>query len=370
MTDHYEVLGVSRNATAEQIKKAYLKLARKLHPDVSSGEDNEERFKLVTHAYEVLSDVEKRKMYDMTGSETGNTGFGGANFGFNDIFDSFFGGSSQRSGPVSRASRGQDALIRVDLELSDAVFGVEKKVEIDTAQFCDVCDGNGCEPGTVLKKCDVCHGVGSVKKQVRSILGTMVASSPCGSCQGYGTVIPSPCLHCHGEGRVRARRTLTVKIPSGVDTGTRIQLSGEGEVGLFGGDSGDLYIDIKVKKHPIFLRDREDLHATFNVPMTGAILGTTLSFDSLDGREEIQIKAGTQSGEIVTLKNRGVARLRSMGRGDLKIHLQVVTPTKLTSEQEDLLKRFANLRDEKFSDGALTEHSQGLFAKLRDRLGN
>ena len=236
MADHYEVLGVPRDASEDQIKKAYRKLARELHPDVNPQPEAQERFKLVTHAYEVLIDVEQRRNYDMGGQNP----FGGAGFGFGDIFDTFFGGGQR--GPKSRAQRGDDALLRIDLTLQEAVFGIEKNIDIETAVLCESCNGSCCQPGTDLKTCDVCGGLGQIQRQVRSLLGNVVTSAPCNSCRGYGQVVEHPCVSCRGQGRVRAKRTLELNIPAGVETGTRIRLAGEGEAGLRGGPTGDLYI--------------------------------------------------------------------------------------------------------------------------------
>ena len=374
MSNHYEVLGVNRDASGEEIKKAYRKLARKLHPDVNSGPDASEEFKLVTRAYEVLSDPQKRRVYDTTGNENGtDNGFGGGHagpgFAFQDIFETFFGGGGA-SGPPSRTRRGQDALIAVRIDLVDAVFGINKKIDVDTAAVCPTCDGSCCQPGTAPRTCDICGGSGQVQRAVRSILGQVMTSAACGTCQGYGTVIPNPCNECNGDGRVRSRRSLTIKVPAGVSTGTRIQLGGQGEAGLAGGPQGDLYVEIRVNPDPTFLREGDDLHVTLSVPMTAAALGTTLNLASFDGDQELGIKAGTQSGEIVTLRGLGVTHLRGYGRGDLKVHLNVETPRNVDQAQEELLRKLAELRGEEFVEGQLASSGSGVFAKLRERLGN
>ncbi|MCC3291242.1 MULTISPECIES: molecular chaperone DnaJ [unclassified Arthrobacter] len=379
MSDHYQVLGVGRDATGEEIKKAYRKLARKLHPDVNNAPGASDEFKAVSHAYEVLSDPEKRRIYDTTGNENGTDngfggggGFGAQGFGFQDIFDTFFGGGAPGSGrgPASRSRRGQDALINVRIDLKDAVFGTNKKIDVDTAVVCPTCDGSCCQPGTSPRTCDICHGTGQVQRAVRSILGQVMTSAPCGTCNGFGTVIPDPCHECSGEGRVRNRRTLTIKIPAGVATGTRIQLGGQGEAGMAGGPAGDLYVEIRVNNDPTFLRDGDDLHATLTIPMTAAALGTTVALETFDGEREITVKPGTQSGEVSVLNDLGVTHLRGHGRGDLRVHLHVETPQKLDSEQEELLRRLAKLRGEEYSEGKLNSSGNGVFAKLRDRLGN
>lgn len=375
MTNHYDALGVSRNATPEEIKKSYRKLARKLHPDVNDAPDAADRFKAVTHAYEVLSDPQKRQVYDTTGNENGNSNGNGAGnydgqgFAFQDIFETFFGGSGQSQGPSSRTRRGQDALITVRVELAEAVFGVNKKLEIDTAVTCTSCDGDCCRPGTHPITCDVCHGSGQIQRPMRSILGNVMTLAACNSCQGFGTRIEDPCNECLGEGRVRSRRTLTIKVPAGVGTGTRIQLAGQGEAGPAGGPSGDLYVEMKVSNDPNFLRDGDDLHATLSVPMTAAALGTELTLETFDGEQPISIKPGTQAGEVMTLRNLGVTHLRGYGRGNLLVHVHVETPTKPDAAQEELLKQLAALRGETFTEGKLVS-SGGMFAKLRDKLGN
>ncbi|HEV7166821.1 MAG TPA: molecular chaperone DnaJ [Micrococcaceae bacterium] len=375
MSNHYDVLGVSRDATGEEIKKAYRKLARQFHPDVNKGDDAQERFKAVTHAYEVLSDPQKRRVYDTTGNENGtDTGFGGAGysgsgFAFQDIFETFFGGGGGAGGPAPRTRRGQDALINVRIDLREAVFGVNKKIEVETAVVCPTCNGNCCQPGTHPQTCDICGGSGQVQRPVRSILGQVMTVATCGSCQGFGTVILDPCNECAGEGRIRSRRSLTIKVPAGVGTGTRIQLGAQGEAGPAGGPAGDLYVEIKVNSDPAFLRDGDDLHATVSVPMTAAALGTELTLDTFDGEQPISVRAGTQSAEIVTLRGLGVTHLRGYGRGDLKVHLHVETPTKVDAAQEELLRQLAQLRGEQFTEGKLVS-SGGMFAKLRDKLGN
>ncbi|WP_284974585.1 molecular chaperone DnaJ [Arthrobacter sp. efr-133-TYG-104] len=375
MSSHYDVLGVSPEATGEEIKKAYRKLARKLHPDVNPGEDVAEQFKAVTHAYEVLSDPQKRRVYDATGNENGTDNgsgaYSGQGFAFQDIFDTFFGGGGGHGhgGPASRVRRGQDALISVRIDLKDAVFGVNKKLEVDTAVVCPTCDGSCCRPGTQPERCDICGGSGQVQRAVRSILGQVLTTAPCGSCEGFGTVIKDPCNECSGQGRIRSRRSLTIKVPAGVATGTRIQLSGQGEAGPAGGPAGDLYVEIRVNNDSVFVREGDDLHATLSVPMTAAALGTEVQLETFDGEQDIDVKAGTQSGEIITLRGLGVTHLRGYGRGDLKVHLHVETPTKLDPAQEDLLQQLAKLRGEQFTEGKLVA-SGGMFAKLRDKLGN
>ncbi len=369
MADHYEVLGVERTATPEEIKKAYRRLARELHPDVNPSDEAAERFKSVTHAYDVLSDADQRQRYDL-GPQAGFGGGGGAqNFGFGDIFDTFFGGQQARtSGPRSRTERGQDALMRIEVDLDEIIFGTKRDLEVDTAVLCETCNGSCCAPGTSPVTCDICRGSGQIQRAMRSLLGNVMTSSPCGTCRGYGTVIPNPCPTCAAQGRVRAKRKVTVDVPAGVDTGMRLHLPGEGEAGPAGGEHGDLYLEVKVKHHDTFSRNGDDLLATLEVQMTDAILGSTATLDSLDGPVSIEIKQGTQSADIVTIKDRGVTRLRGGGRGDLKVGIQVVTPVRLNSKETQLIKQFSESRRPVAPEFA--HFQQGLFAKLRDRFLN
>lgn len=367
MADHYEVLGVSRDASPEEIKKAYRRLARELHPDVNPGADASERFKLVTHAYDVLSDPEQRQRYDLGGDGSPFGGGGGAGFGgFGDIFETFFGGGGARSArPRSRRERGQDALVRVTLELRDVVFGTHRDLEVDTAVLCETCDGSCCQPGTQPVTCDICHGSGQVQRTVRSLLGNVVTSQPCTTCQGYGTTIPYPCATCQGQGRVRARRTVSVDIPGGVETGLRLQLPGSGEVGPAGGPNGDLYLEVTVAHDDVFSRDGDDLLATLEVSMPDAILGATTTITSLDGEVDLEVRPGVQSGDVLTIKGRGITPLRGGTRGDLRVCVQVVTPTKLDAKTRAIIEDFK--KKTKAPDPQLAQFHQGLFSKLRDK---
>ncbi|WP_431801710.1 molecular chaperone DnaJ [Microbacterium sp. bgisy203] len=367
MADHYEVLGVSRDASPEEIKKAYRRLARELHPDVNPGADASERFKLVTHAYDVLSDPEQRQRYDIGGDGSPFGGAGAAGFGgFGDIFETFFGGGGSRQGrPRSRRERGQDALVRVTLDLKDVVFGTHRDIEVDTAVLCETCEGSCCQPGTQPVTCDICHGSGQVQRTVRSLLGNVVTSQLCTTCQGYGTTIPYPCATCQGQGRVRARRTVSVDIPGGVETGLRLQLPGSGEVGPAGGPNGDLYLEITVAHDDVFSRDGDDLLATLEVSMPDAILGAATTISSLDGEVDLEVRAGVQSGDVLTIKGRGITPLRGGNRGDLRVGVQVVTPTKLDAKSRALIEDFA--KKTKAPAPQLAQFHQGLFSKLRDR---
>ncbi|MEV0010245.1 molecular chaperone DnaJ [Streptomyces sp. NPDC051840] len=372
-TDYYAVLGVRRDASQDEIKKAFRRLARELHPDVNPDPKTQERFKEINAAYEVLSDPQKKQVYDLggdplsaSGGGGGAGGFGAGGFGnFSDIMDAFFGTASQR-GPRSRTRRGQDAMIRLEIDLSEAAFGTTKDIQVDTAVVCNTCSGEGAAPGTSAQTCDMCRGRGEVSQVTRSFLGQVMTSRPCPQCQGFGTVVPTPCPECAGDGRIRSRRTLTVKIPAGVDNGTRIQLAGEGEVGPGGGPAGDLYVEIHELSHAVFQRRGDDLHCTVTIPMTAAALGTQVPLETLDGLEEIDIRPGTQSGQSVPLHGRGITHLRGNGRGDLIVHVEVTTPTKLDPEQERLLRELAQMRGEERPTGQFQPGQQGLFSRLKD----
>ncbi|MDO5743945.1 MAG: molecular chaperone DnaJ [Micrococcaceae bacterium] len=372
MSTHYEVLGVSKDATGEEIKKAYRKLARKHHPDVNPGEDSAETFKLVTRAYEVLSDSGKRANYDATGNENGNgqSGFGGGGFGggFGDIFEQFFGGGGAQ-GPASRTQRGRDALITATIDLADAVSGTVYPLEMETAVTCPTCEGTCCRPGSAPVSCTICHGAGQVQRPVRSFLGQMMTVETCAACRGFGTTIPEPCTECNGQGRIRERISKQLKVPAGVASGTRIHLANQGEAGPGGGPNGDLYVELEVRRHKIFERDGVDLHARMSVPMTAAALGADLELETFDGAQVVEVESGAQSGDTVHLPGLGIPRLRGGKRGDIIVHLQVETPTKIDAAQRELLEQLAKLRGEEFAEGRM-ENSGGMFSRLRGKFGN
>jgi molecular chaperone DnaJ len=368
-TDYYAALGVQRDATGEEIKRAYRKLARQLHPDVNPDPGAQRRFTEVSAAYEVLSDPQKREMVDLGGDPLAPGGGAGAGagapftMGFQDIMDAFFGGNSSR-GPRPRTRAGSDALIRLDLDLEETAFGVNQELTVDTAIVCTACTGAGTAAGTHPQTCDMCGGRGEVQTVQRSFLGQVMTARPCANCQGFGTVIPHPCGQCGGDGRVRTRRTLTVKVPAGVEDGMRIRLGGQGEVGPGGGPAGDLYVEIHERPHDVFSRAGNDLHCRVSVPMSAAALGTRLNLATLDGDEEVEVKPGTQPGTVVRIPARGVPKLRGTGRGDLHVHLEVKTPTRLDPEQEALLRELAKLRGEETAEAMRT--SSGFFSKVRD----
>jgi molecular chaperone DnaJ len=380
--DPYATLGVDRDADADALKKAYRRLAREYHPDVNPDPGAQEKFKEVSAAYEILSDPEKRRVYDLGGDPFGGGGPGGfgqgQGFSFTDIMDAFFGGQQQGTrGPRSRQRRGQDALVRIDLELAEAAFGTTRELKVDTAVVCSTCHGSGAAEGSSPITCETCHGRGEVQHVQRSFLGEIRTLRPCAACRGYGEIIPDPCRECAGDGRVRSRRAITAKIPAGVDTGTRVQLTGEGEVGPGGGSPGDLYVEVHVAPHKTYTREGLNLHCTMAVPMTAAALGTSIQLPLLEGdldTEEIDVerevtidvKPGTQSGTQNVLRGRGVPSLRSQARGDVVVTIEVETPSKLDDRQEALLRELAALRDEESPDGRIQAAHKGLFGRMRD----
>jgi molecular chaperone DnaJ len=371
--DYYGILGVSRDASADDIKRAYRKLARQYHPDINPEPSAQERFKEINAAYEVLSDDQKRQIVDLGGDPLapggggGPGGPGGGPFvGFQDIMDAFFGTAGASRGPRPRTRPGADAILPLPLELHETAFGVEAPITVDTAVACQTCQGAGTAAGTHVATCEVCGGRGEVQSVQRTFLGQVVSSRPCSACGGFGTVIPNPCPTCAGDGRVRTRRTLTVKIPAGVEDQMRIRLAGQGEVGPGGGPPGDLFLEVVQRPHAIFERQGDDLHCTLTIPMVAAALGATVSVESLDGPSDVDIRPGTQSGQVIPLYGLGVKHLNGTGRGDLIIHVTVETPSRLDPEQEKLLRELAKLRGEESPPGKFQPGQQGFFSRLRD----
>ncbi len=366
--DYYGILGVSQDASADEIKRAYRKLARQYHPDVNPDPEAQEKFKEINAAYEVLSDDQKRQIVDLGGDPLAPGGGGPAGgpggpfVGFQDIMDAFFGNTGAR-GPRPRTRPGADAILRLDLDLSETAFGVEAPITVDTAVLCTTCTGAGTASGTHLATCETCSGRGEVQSIQRTFLGQVVSSRPCPACQGFGTVIPHPCPTCAGDGRVRTRRSLTVKIPPGVEDGMRIRLAQQGEVGPGGGPAGDLYVEIHERPHDVYSRKGDDLHCRVTVPMTAAALGTRLTIKTLDSEEQVDVRAGTQPNSTVRLRARGVPHLRGTGRGDLFVHLDVRTPGKLDAEQERILREFAKSRGEEVAE---LSKQGGFFSRMRD----
>ncbi len=371
--DFYELLGVARDASADEIKKAYRKLARELHPDKNPGnKEAEERFKQVSRAYEVLSDDQKRAQYDRFG-EAGMSGGGGDPFagGFGDIIDAFFGGGSPfgggagRSGP-SGPPRGQDLEVVLDVSFVDAVFGSQQEVRVRSAVVCEDCGGSGAARGTSPTTCPDCRGTGQVRRVRQSMLGQMVTTNACARCSGTGEIISTPCVSCRGEGRKIKEVTLTVEVPAGIDTGQTLRLTGRGAVGPRGGGAGDLYVHLRVAAHEQWRREEDDLVTDVPVSIAQAALGTEMDLETLDGTEHLVIPAGVQHGHEFVLRGRGVPRLtsggRSRGRGNLRARVMVEVPTKLSGEERELLRRFAELRGETVNDDGLVAKIKSAFS--------
>lgn len=378
-TDLYQLLGVGRDATDEELKRAYRAKAREHHPDAKHGDDDAdgEHFKEISQAYEILSDPERRARYDRFGpAGVFGQGAGGpaggdpfATGGLGDLFDAFFNGMGgaaggrRRTGPMP----GPDAELVVELDFRDAVFGVQRQVDVTAPVHCDTCEGTGARPGTSVVRCPECDGAGELRRVRQSILGQVITAVPCNRCQGTGQSIESPCADCRGEGRRTEARTLTVDIPPGVDDGSTLRLAGHGPAGFRGGPNGALFVHLAVRPDDVFQRSDVDLHATVHVPVTLAALGGSVPFATLDDTRDLAVDAGTQSGTVLTLKGLGVPRLpgRGRGRGDLYVHVQVDTPTDLDDRQRELLAALAAARSEELGEAP---HHEGLFTKLRSAL--
>ncbi len=344
--DYYEVLGVGKDASGEDIKKAYRKLARQYHPDVNKEPDAENKFKEVKEAYDTLSDDGKRETYDRYGHVDPNQGFGGgggADFsgGFGDIFDMFFGGGGRRD--PNAPQRGNDLQYTMTIEFKEAVFGKETEITIPRTETCDTCRGSGAKPGTKPETCSVCRGTGQQEVVQNTPFGRMVNRRSCSNCGGSGHIIRDKCGTCHGSGKVKRQRKLNVRIPAGVDDGAQIRLSGEGEGGMRGGPSGDLYIVIRVKPHDFFEREGDDIYCEVPLTFAQAALGDEIEIPTLSEKVKLKIPAGTQTGTFFRLKGKGVPRLRGYGQGDQHVKVTLVTPTGLSEEQKDLLRQFAGI---------------------------
>lgn len=369
--DYYEILGVDRDASQEEIKKAYRRLARKHHPDANKDDPGaRERFKEIGEAYRVLSDPDKRAHYDRFGQAAGaGQGFGPGDFGggtgfssaFDDLFDAFFGGArgTRRGGP--RPEPGADLVAHMTIDFREAAFGTEKKMRVPRQEACPTCGGSGAEPGSSPRTCPECRGSGQVQTGRQTPFGSFFNVGPCQRCQGQGQIIDKLCPECRGRGRVKKERTLTIKIPPGVEEGTRIRLAGEGETGRRGGRPGDFYVVLTVKPDPQLSRQGNDILSTASIGFTQAALGTTIKVRTLDGTEEVRIPPGIQPGQEVVLDGKGIPFRRGYGRGDHRIRISVSVPQKLSSRERELIRELAELRNEEVEPG-----SRGLLGKVKD----
>ena len=369
--DYYEILGVSRDADETELKKAYRKLAKQYHPDMNPNDkDAEAKFKEINEAYAVLSDPQKRKQYDMYGHSgldgtgfDGFSGFGGFDFGFEDIFDTFFGGSPfgrstrRKSGP----RRGNDLKYSLEISFLEAAFGVTKEINVTRMQLCHVCGGSGSKLGTKPETCRHCNGTGQIRHVQATPFGQMVNMRTCEVCHGEGTIITNPCDECRGNGRVQKISKISINVPAGIDNGQTISLRGEGEPGMMGGPPGDLYVSIRVKPHPLFKREGYDVICEIPITFTQAALGAELEIPTLEGTIKYNIPEGTQTGTVFRLKNKGIKHLRSNAKGDQLVRVNVEVPTKLSAKQKELLKQFAEI-----SGDEVFQQRKSFFDKMKD----
>jgi len=362
--DYYEVLGLGRNASDDEIKRAYRKLAMEHHPDRNPGNaDAEVRFREVNEAYAVLSDPEKRNQYDTFGRVGGFPGFGDAFAGgFGDIFDMFFGAERVGRRPAG-PRRGPDVRTSIVLDFEEAVFGTEKEINVPRWEHCRTCDGSGAAPGNRPVSCPECGGRGQVRRVAQSIFGQVVNVTACPRCRGEGEIVETPCETCHGEGRVQASKSLRVKVPAGVDDGDQVRLSGEGEAGIKGGGYGDLYVVVQVRPHPVLRRAGRDIYYDLGISFSQAALGDSIEVPTVDGPVKLDVPPGTQYGTRLRLAGRGVPHVRSGRRGDQIVIVHIITPTKLTPEQRKALESIGG------RTGQPLQPPRGFFDRLRDSLG-
>ncbi len=361
--DYYEILGVPRNASQDEIKRAYRRLARQYHPDINKSPDAEARFKEINEAYEVLHDPARRANYDRFGrADMGEFDFGFG--GLSDLFEDFFGFGMRPRGPRTRAQRGAD--LRYDLAISfeEAAFGTEKEIEITRLDACPTCRGSGAEPGTEAMRCPQCNGTGEVRQVRQSIFGSFVNVATCPRCHGEREVVMTPCRECRGEKRVAKAKKLAVAIPAGVDSGLRLRLDGEGEAGLYGGSPGDLYVFLSVKKHAYFKRQDSNILLELPINVAQAALGDVVEVPTLDGPATLTIPAGTQTGETFRLKNKGIPHLRGDSRGDQLVTVYVVTPAHLTEEQKGLFQKLAKTLGKE----VIPRSGKGFLDRIKDAL--
>ncbi|MCR3921189.1 MAG: molecular chaperone DnaJ [Firmicutes bacterium] len=371
--DYYEVLGVSKDASAEEIKKAYRTLARKYHPDVNADDkDAERKFKEVKDAFDVLSDSTRREQYDHYG-HAAEEGYGAGGFdqggfsgfgGFEDIFDQFFGGGGRSGGRPNGPQRGNDLRYDLEITLENAAFGLETKITIPRAETCDTCDGSGAKPGTHPETCTYCKGTGQQQVIRNTAFGRFVSVKTCDACGGAGTFIQDRCSECHGSGHVQKERKIEVKLPAGVDTGSRLRVNGEGEAGTHGGPTGDLYVVIHVRQHDVFVRQGDDVIIEIPISFAQAALGTELEVPTLAGKARVKVPEGTQTNTSFRLRGKGIPHLRGHGQGDQHVRVMIKIPKKLSAKQKELLREYAKLAGESVSTG-----EKGIFTKVKDALG-
>ncbi len=365
--DYYEILGVSRNASEDEIKKAFRRLARQYHPDVNKESGAEARFKEVSEAYEILSDPEKRQRYDRFGhagvsGDGAGAGFDPFVFNFGDIFDQFFNASGPGQQRRGAAPRGSDIKYDLTISFEEAVFGCQKEIDIPRWESCGVCSGSGAQPGTSTQRCPVCQGTGEIRKVQQSIFGQFVNVMVCERCHGEGKVISTPCEKCRGQGRVRANRRVMVNIPAGVDDGVTVRVQGEGEAGAKGSSAGNLYVNLTVKPHPFFKRQGNDIIYEMNCSFAQLALGDEVDAPTIDGaKTSLKIPAGTQTGRSFRIKGQGAPVVHSQQRGDMHIIVKVITPNTLTPRQKELLREYAEIEKQQNERG-----NQNIFDKIKD----
>ena len=348
--DYYEILGINKDATEDEIKKAYRTLAKKYHPDISTEPNAEEKFKEVQKAYDCLSDPEKRSNYDQFGSEEGNPfGQGGAGFsgfgGFEDIFSSFFGGGRQSRRSPNAPQKGHDLRTNITLTFEEAAFGVKKEIVVNRFETCSKCNGSGAQSKNDVQTCSRCHGTGTVVVEQNTILGRIQTQSTCPECRGKGKKILKHCTECHGEGKIRREARISVNVPAGIDDEQTLRLSGQGEAGINGGPSGDLFINIRVKEHEFFVRDGNDIYIELPVTFSQVALGCTMEVETLNGKVALKIPAGTQTGTKFKMAGRGIQNQTSGRTGNQYVTIKVITPTKLSGEQKDLFEKLSKTNE-------------------------
>jgi molecular chaperone DnaJ len=364
--DYYDVLGIAKSASKEEIRKAYRSLSKKFHPDLNKEANAEEKFKEVTEAFEVLSDESKKANYDQYGHVDPNQGFGGFGggggadgFGFDDIFSTFFGGNGRRRDP-NAPRKGDDLQYSMTIDFMEAVFGKEMEIEVPKEESCDTCDGSGAKKGTSAKTCSHCDGSGQISVTQNTPLGQMVNRRTCPHCQGKGKIIPEKCTTCHGDGRVTKRKKIKITIPEGVDDGQQLRVSGQGEAGHNGGPTGDLYIVFRVKSHEKFIREGDDVYLELNLSFPQAALGDEIEVPTVQGNVNLKVPAGTQTGTKFRLRGKGIKNVHGRGTGDQHVVVKVNTPKKMSEKQKELMREFAAIGGD-----TPEEYSSTLFDKIK-----